>query len=343
MSSFWFLRRRAVSRAVVAVAVAALALTSCSEGGSRPAAGNSSGDAFPVTIGHKYGSTTITERPRRVAVVGLTDQDALLALGTVPVTTTQWLVSEYPGAIGPWAEDALGDTPPPTVLDDSGGFDFEAVAKADPDLIVGLYSGMTGEDYDTFSQIAPTVAQPKRYADYGIPWQELTTTIGTALGRQREAERLVSTVEDRIARIRDEHPAFARSRALVATTYEGYFVYGSQDPRSRLLKTLGFALPDGLDRVIGDKFGANLSRERADLLDTDALVWFVGDGGAQLDRDALYNGLRVAKQRRDVRIDESDDYGNAFSFASVLSVPYVLDRLVPQLEAALDGDPRTTA
>src|SRR5262245_63429953 len=41
-------------------------------------------DAFPVTIEHKYGSTTIEEEPERVAVVGLTEQDALLALGVVP-------------------------------------------------------------------------------------------------------------------------------------------------------------------------------------------------------------------------------------------------------------------
>lgn len=36
--------------------------------------------------------------------VGLTGQDAVLALGAVPVGTTGWL-GGYPGAIGPWAKD----------------------------------------------------------------------------------------------------------------------------------------------------------------------------------------------------------------------------------------------
>jgi hypothetical protein len=33
----------------------------------------------------------------------------------------------------------------------------------------------------------------------------------------------------------------------------------------------------------------------------------------------------------------NSDYGNAVSFVSVLSLPYTLDRLVPQLTAAIDG------
>jgi iron complex transport system substrate-binding protein len=35
----------------------------------------------------------------------------------------------------------------------------EAVAALDPDLIVGVSSGMTAEEYETLSQIAPTLAQ----------------------------------------------------------------------------------------------------------------------------------------------------------------------------------------
>ena len=45
--------------------------------------------AFPVTIEHKWGSTTIESAPERVVVVGLREQDALLALGIVPVGTTE--------------------------------------------------------------------------------------------------------------------------------------------------------------------------------------------------------------------------------------------------------------
>lgn len=299
------------------------------------------GGAFPVTIEHKYGTTTIEEPPDRVVTIGLTDQDALLALGVVPVATTKWLVADYPGEIGPWARPLQGDAPPPTVLDDTNGPQYERIVNERPDLIVGLYSGMTKQQYEKLSALAPVLAPPAGHADFGIPWQELTRTVGKALGKSDEAEKLVGDVEERIATVRREHPEFADASGVLATTYDGYFVYGRQDPRSRLLSSLGFTLPAELDQVIGNKFGGNISQERADILDTDVLIWFVGDGGAQLEEDPVYNRLRVAREGRDLRIDEASDYGNAFSFASVLSLPYLLDRLVPQLSAALDGDPAT--
>ena len=103
--------------------------------------------AFPVTIEHKYGSTTIEKAPERVVVVGLREQDALLALGVVPVATTEWY-GEHPGAIFPWATDELGDAKPPTVLDDTDGVEIEKVAAQQPDLILGVYSGITEKEYD---------------------------------------------------------------------------------------------------------------------------------------------------------------------------------------------------
>jgi iron complex transport system substrate-binding protein len=130
----------------------------------------------------------------------------------------------------------------------------------------------------------------------------------------------------------------------MATPYQGYFVYGSEDSRSRLLTSLGFKLPANLDKVIGDTFGANISKERVDLLDQDATVWIVGDttkDPAKLHMDSLYGGLKVAKQGREVFIKETSDYGNATSTNTVLSIPYVLDRLVPQLAAAVDGKTAT--
>ena len=40
-------------------------------------------DAFPVTIEHAFGETTIEEEPTRVATLGWTDQDIALSLGVV--------------------------------------------------------------------------------------------------------------------------------------------------------------------------------------------------------------------------------------------------------------------
>ena len=74
--------------------------------------------AFPVTIEHKYGATT-EKAPARVVCVGLTEQDALLALGVVPVAVTKWF-GYAPGEIFPWARRARRRRVPEVLEDENG-------------------------------------------------------------------------------------------------------------------------------------------------------------------------------------------------------------------------------
>ncbi|MFE7840034.1 iron-siderophore ABC transporter substrate-binding protein [Streptomyces sp. NPDC057474] len=343
-----FRSRRAPRLAVVLASATLLLATACGGGDSDSGASDagaeastSSGEsAFPVSIDHKYGSTTIKAEPKRIVTVGLTDQDAVLALGKVPVGTTEWL-GGYKGAIGPWAEDKLGSAAAPTVLKDTGtGPQVEKIAALKPDLILAVYGGLTKEQYESLSTFAPVVAQPKAYNDYGVPWQEQTETIGKALGKPDEAAAAVEETEETIAKAVAEHPEFKGKSAVMATPYEGMFVFGSQDPRSHLLTDLGFVLPADLDKVIGDQFGANISKERTDLLDQDAIVWQVTDVAKDADKlhkDASYKDLTVVEEGREVYVSETSDYGNALSMGTVLGLRYVVERLVPQLAAAVDG------
>ncbi|WP_250038475.1 iron-siderophore ABC transporter substrate-binding protein [Paractinoplanes maris] len=326
-----------------------LALTACGPNNnddSLPESGTSASagvDAFPVSVPHKFGTTEIKAEPKRIVTVGLVEQDALLALGVVPTATTEWF-GEKPGAIWPWAEAALGSAPKPQVLTFTDGIQFEKVAALRPDLILAVYSGLTSEDYAKLSKMAPTVAQPKGQVDYGVGWQELTRTVGVSVGRKAQAEKLVTDTEARFAEVKREHPEFAGKTGLMATTYEGYWVYGTQDPRGRLLTDLGFTLPAGLDEVTGKEFGANLSKERTDLLDTDLLVWIVDKydaDKAKVQADPLYAKLKVKTEARDLYVENLEQVGAATSFISVLSLPYLLDKLVPQMAAAVDGNPST--
>jgi iron complex transport system substrate-binding protein len=300
--------------------------------------------AFPVTIEHKYGSTTINEKPERIVLVGLTEQDALLALGVVPVATREWY-GERPGAIFEWAQDKLGDAPKPEVLP-SVELNFEQIAALQPDVIVGLYSGTTAEEYETLSKIAPTVAQPAEYVDYGIPWQELTRKVGLIVGKSAEAENLVADVEAQFASVREQHPEFANATGVIASTWgfpDTYYAYHSQDPRNRFLTSLGFVIPAEVDKMAQDTFGASISRERLDIVDVDALVWitFSEEENETIKNDALYQNLTARQEGRDIFISPTDPLYDALNFNTVLSLPFTLDRLVPQLSAAVDGDPAT--
>lgn len=291
--------------------------------------------AFPVTIEHKYGSTTIAARPERIVTVGMTDQDALLALDIVPVGTNEWF-GGYPGSVWPWAQDKLGDTIPEAVGGEA--LNFEKIAALQPDLILALFSGITQAEYDLLAQIAPTVAQPAAYADFGIPWQELTVTVGKAVGKQAEAEALVAGVEDKFAQVRADHPEFEGATAVVATPYQGIWVYGSQDVRGRFLTSLGFALPEELDSITGSQFGGNLSMERADLLDVDVIIWLDPEDAEGELGGPVYATLPVHTEGREVFLDSyNDPLGGATSFVTVLSLPFLLDGLTPKLADALDG------
>ncbi len=53
---------------------------------------------FPSNVTHQYGTTVVEETPERVVTLGPTDQDAVLALGTVPVAIRE--VVGLPSA--PW-------------------------------------------------------------------------------------------------------------------------------------------------------------------------------------------------------------------------------------------------
>ena len=332
--------RRLPAMVALALATAAVATGSAGAADARSSAAKA---AYPVTIKHKFGSTTLTSKPKRIVLVGLIEQDAMLALGEVPVATTEWF-GKHKGAIFPWAKDELGTGTYPTVLKDADGMQFEKIKALHPDAIVGLYSGMKKSDYETLSKIAPTIAQTNDYVDYGVPWQVATRTVGKVVGKSARAEKLIAGIEKRFAAVRKANPKFVGASAVIAAPYQGIWVYGPQDVRSRVLESLGFKLPEGLGSITGTEFGANLSKERTDLLDTDAIVWlatFPKKDAATLAKDKLYASLAVHTEGREVFIGDNEPLGGAFSFVSVLSLPYMLDNFVPMMKRAIDGDPAT--
>ena len=229
------------------------------------------------------------------------------------------------------------------MLTSEDGIEIEKVAAQRPDLILGVYAGITKKEYESLSKIAPVVAQPKGKPDYGTSWQEETTTVGRAVGKSEEAERQVAGTEQLIADAKADHPEFAGKSAAMVTDYQGVFAYGPDDIRTRLLDELGFVYPPALAEAFPNEFGGQLSDERLDAIDTDVLVW-LADGDrtpAQLKKDTLYSKLDVAREDRDVFILADDRVYEATSFVSVLSMPTLMEELVPRLAAAVDGDPAT--
>ncbi|MFI5932990.1 ABC transporter substrate-binding protein [Actinoplanes sp. NPDC051494] len=326
-------RIRGWRRVLTVAAAGLLALTAAacgsddSDDAAAPAASGSSAAAFPVTIEHKFGATTIEKQPERVVTVGWNDQDPVLALGVVPVATREWF-TEYPTY--PWVQTALGGKQLTTF---SAEINFEAILKQQPDLILAVYETINEETYKKLSDIAPTVIQSKDYADEETPWDVQTLTTGKALGKPAEAQALVDKVNAKVAEAKAANPQFA-GKTLVADfgPEKGvHWLLGANDPRRALFDALGFAAQTDKDEV---------SEERLDLLDRDVL--FV-NGATKKDMLAspVFARLKVASEDRTIYTSFETPLSGALAYSGPNALLYALDVLVPQLKAATDGDPAT--
>jgi iron-siderophore transport system substrate-binding protein len=328
-------------RASAALLAAAVLLSACGGGGSAPAAEAPpavGGGAFPVTVQHSLGSTVIPEAPQRVVSLGYTDQDTILALGVVPVAIREF-TGNRPSATWPWASNQLQGQQPQVLTGEVG---TEAIAALRPDLIVAVSAGLTQEQYDTYSKIAPTITQPPGSSPYQTAWQDATHLIGAALGKADEADRLVTDLEARFAAVRAQYPQFAgRPAAVAAASSTGnghYFVWTTDDNRGRFLTSLGFTVPARFDELADGDFYADISGEQLGLLDQNDLVAWITIPGTANPGIAQQPGaaaLRVAQEGRVVELTE--EQGVALSFSSVLSLPALLDELPAEFAARLGG------
>ncbi|MFD8644815.1 iron-siderophore ABC transporter substrate-binding protein [Streptomyces zaomyceticus] len=333
---------------VAVLAVAALALAACgggteksespsattssaaSDGGAEPA-------AFPVTVEHKYGSTTIDKEPKTIVTLGLSDQDAVLALGVKPAGAVDWF-KETPYGKWPWTKDKWGSDKP-QIVGERDEYNIEKIAALKPDLVIAQYSGMKKEQYDTLSKFTKVVAQPKDHPDYGAPWQTMTQQIGKALGKDAEATKLIADIDARFKAARDKHPEWATKTLAVADSFEAgkYSAFTKTDPKSIFFQELGFKLKPEIDTLAKPGFNvAELSAEKLDVLDVDRLVWVTSSTEAndRIKAEPLYKKLKVNQQKRDLFVPyQNPDIGAAFSFNTVLSIPYAIDEIEPLLAA----------
>jgi iron complex transport system substrate-binding protein len=335
-----------MARCLGGLLAAGLVLSACASGGTGPgvaappatATGAEPG-AYPVTVTHKFGTTTVEQAPSRIVTVGFTDQDAVLALGAKPVGVREWY-GKKPYATYPWAADELGDAQP-AIIGDGSAINYEALIAAEPDLIVAVYSGITEEEHGKLSEIAPTIAQEAAYHDWAQPWQVTTRQVGRALGQPARAEALVKGVEDKFAAARAAHPELQGASAAMGQFGEGagtFFLLHPDDPKAAILTQLGLRIPEGISDLVSKEANEEFSFERLDHMDQDIAVWLAGFENpelvTELKANPVYQRLKVTREGRDLVLTDGVD---ALSWSTVLSIPEAIDVVVPQLAKAREG------
>nr|WP_242484800.1 ABC transporter substrate-binding protein [Rhodococcus sp. MS16] len=149
--------------------------------------GHAEPGAFPVTIDHKFGSTTIEQAPSRIAAVGIGDADVLLSLGLTPVLVPVWKGSTDDG-IGVWADSAVQGAEPTPLANATTEFDIETIIAAAPDLIIAVNNAIDEDLYKQLSAIAPTVLHAADQTDWVLPLAGSDNPYRYCRGRSRTGQ-----------------------------------------------------------------------------------------------------------------------------------------------------------
>lgn len=279
------LRTLAAVLAVAVLASLAACGSSSSEGGAP--AGSDGGDeatttaggatdAFPVSIEHAFGTTEIAEAPERVVTWGWGSTEAAIAMDVVPVAIPFDTYAGDDEGVLPWTREHLeaeGVEIPERLPKTEGEVPIEAVAAAKPDLILAVYSGITEDEYELLSQIAPTVAYPE--AAWTTPWRDTIEIVGNALGRSDQATEVLADIDAEVAAAAEAHPELeGLTVANVFPSTEDFYVYKAADPRVAFLLDLGLEIAPSVDELSNgeETFYFTLSQERLDELESDILV-----------------------------------------------------------------------
>jgi iron complex transport system substrate-binding protein len=334
------------------VALAASLLAACSTGStadvgdsaSDPSAQSSvDADAFPVTIKHALGETTIEKEPSRVATLGWSDQDYVLALGVVPVGATKLTWGGNAAGSSDWYDaklDELGGTQA-TRYDDADGAPVEEIAALAPDLIIATNSGITKAEYDKLSKIAPVVPYPGK--PYLTPWQDSMKLVATALGRSTLGKQVIADTEKAIGDAQTTYPQLDGATMVFADLNPADLsqvgIYYPTDPRVSFLLDLGLVqAPSIADLSTPGDFEGTVSAERARDLDSDVLVsWAENSSDVKtiLNHDLVGQIPALASGHYVIETDKG--IALAITNPTPLSIPYLIKHFVPDVASAIDG------
>ncbi|WP_053352389.1 ABC transporter substrate-binding protein [Leucobacter musarum] len=334
------------TRTIALLALSALALTACA--GQADAAQSTSaqsdavllpaaeGDtAYPLTLDTEYGSSTLDERPQRIAVIGgLGDQESTLALDIAPVVTSDndgyfWndgtRLDEVETFIDPWADS----------------FAFEKLLAAKPDLIVASTYGNLENDYERLSSIAPVLAVAPS-GDFAWDWRELVRGVGEATDLSERAEQQIDETESRITQAAQDHPEFSgKTVGIVINRGQEtglQFVNIDGSPAEELLDELGFAKHPHVEELSSFDWG-EISLENIGLVDADGLLiarhggeGTVAEATTWLESNQLYQQLGAVQAGKVAFVDpnpETDglDLAWAFAYPNVLANRWTVDQL----------------
>ncbi len=301
-------------------------------------------EQYPIIINHAFGETIIESKPERIATIAWGNQDVPLALGVVPVAIPKanYGVTDETGLL-PWTSEKfkeLGEENPNT-FDEVDGLDFESISASNPDVILAASSGITKEEYDLLSEIAPVVAYPE--LPWQTKWREQIILNSTAMGMEEEGKELVSNLENIIKEETSKYPQIEGKSAAFfyfnPSDLGNFSVYLPGDSRADYLIDLGLILPESISELSkeSNSFYLDLSSENAEVLNDIDVILCYGDENLlkSLQKDKLLSTIPAIKRGSVVLIEDGTPLA-ASATPSALSIPYTIEEYVKIISEAVD-------
>ncbi len=325
---------------LVLASAAAVTLASCASETADESAGDAPAEG--TVVEHALGETVIPEDVERVATVNWANHEVPLALGVVPVGMAAANFGDDDGdGVLPWQKDALDELggEEPVLFDETDGIDFEAVADTDPDVILAAYSGLTQEDYDTLSKIAPTVAYPE--GPWATEWDDVIRFNAAGMNMADEGEALIDELQQEIDDSVARYPDLAGTKTMFLTHVDTTDLstvnfYTANDTRAAFFENLGLATPDAVAEASeSGEFSGSVSAEQVDVFDDVELIVTYGDQELvdTLKADPVLSQMPAIENDAIVLMDGSGPMGTAAN-PTPLSISWVLDDYVDLLAEA---------
>ena len=269
-------------------------------------------------IVHKLGKTCVPLKAQRVIVTDELALDTVIGLGVIPIATAE------PNIAGKRGRQLQGKVDGVASLGKSSQINIEKMVQLKPDLIFGFY--INSNEYELFSQIAPTVTIDDEFLDGA--WKDTLLEVAEIFNQTQSAKKAIANYEQRVDQLRktieeqlgDITVSVVRFYASREVQFDTIYSFAGT-----IFKEIGIsAPPQQLPFATSpDIYAVYISLEKLELIDADVLFVMLDPGSEdnfqRYQQSPLWQKLDVAKNKRVYTVDSGYWYvGNIMAANAIL-------------------------
>jgi len=305
------------------IGVFVLIISACGNDDSSPETETDGGtEKTEVTLESAMGEVTLPANAERI--MAPYHEDALLALGVTPVA--KWAIGQ---SVQDYLEDDLKDIP-----SIEWNLPLEQVLSHEPDLII-LQNSMDSYEgsFDDYNKIAPTYVMTEETVG---DWRKQIETFGTILGKEDEAQKVLSDYEDKVKSAKDQiaDALGDQTAAVIWATGNQFFLFEQNRHSAEMLYSeLGIKQPKLIEEIgaADDASWNPISVEKLSELDADHvfLLAVEGEQGIEtLENSSVWQSTPAAKNGNVHIFQDPSNWTNKGLLASQQTIDDVLSVLV---------------